>query len=200
MRLSVIVSFILSLTFHTVFIYFIYHAYENDNKNKDVELTVANFFIDTAKIQEDYFYKTDLKDLKTKQEDYKNTFDKTLSNIVEDEVTKDEEILTTSSKEANNNEEINIYIDSIERGIINGIVLPIPPYPAYAKKKGMSGKSVIDILIDKDGSIESVNVFLSSGYKILDNAAKETIMKSWRLPAPGKKIVVRKIFEFELID
>lgn len=90
------------------------------------------------------------------------------------------------------------YANAIVEGNINGIELPLPYYPSYAKKRGISGTNVVDITIEEDGSISKVEIIVSSGYRTLDNAVKDTIEKMWHLPKPDKKLIVRKIFTFEL--
>ncbi|SMC99890.1 energy transducer TonB [Sporomusa malonica] len=60
-----------------------------------------------------------------------------------------------------------------------------PAYPQAARKAGWEGSVVVRLLIDTDGSVESVSVKVGSGYGILDEAAVQTV-KKWRF-SPAKK-------------
>jgi periplasmic protein TonB len=62
---------------------------------------------------------------------------------------------------------------------------PEPPYPRMAKKRGYQGTVLLSVLVTKEGRVENLWVFESSGYNILDNAALEAV-KDW-LFEPGKQ-------------
>lgn len=53
-------------------------------------------------------------------------------------------------------------------------------YPEEAKRRGISGSLLLDVAINADGSINSITLLRSSGYKILDDAAARIV----RLAAP----------------
>ena len=53
-------------------------------------------------------------------------------------------------------------------------------YPAMARKQGFSGKLRLDVGINPDGSIYSIRIRTSSGYKALDDAASNIV----RMGAP----------------
>ena len=59
-------------------------------------------------------------------------------------------------------------------------------YPASARVDRAEGKVVVKAVINEDGSIGEVNVFQSSGYPILDEAAVETMQRAapFHLPHP----------------
>ncbi|RMD79071.1 MAG: energy transducer TonB, partial [Gammaproteobacteria bacterium] len=44
-------------------------------------------------------------------------------------------------------------------------------YPEEAKRRGLSGSLVLDVALNPDGSVRSVEILRSSGYKVLDDAA-----------------------------
>jgi len=62
---------------------------------------------------------------------------------------------------------------------------PSPEYPTAARRNGYQGTVTIDIKVDQNGVIQSAEVFKSSGFSILDNAALQTVRKQWRF-TPGK--------------
>lgn len=51
-------------------------------------------------------------------------------------------------------------------------------YPASARVDRAEGKVVVKAVINEDGSIGEVNVFQSSGYPALDEAAVETMQRA----------------------
>ena len=55
---------------------------------------------------------------------------------------------------------------------------PSPVYPAIAKRKGFQGTVVLEALIEKSGRVGDLKIFKSSGYKVLDRAAVESV-KEW---------------------
>jgi len=46
-----------------------------------------------------------------------------------------------------------------------------PIYPRLAKKRGYQGIVVLDLLVGRQGNVEKINVWKSSGYSLLDDAA-----------------------------
>ncbi|NLD37741.1 MAG: energy transducer TonB [Desulfatiglans sp.] len=64
-------------------------------------------------------------------------------------------------------------------------VNPEPPYPKMARKRGYQGKVLLSVLVNKEGRVDNLWVFESSGYNILDNAALEAV-KDW-LFEPGRQ-------------
>ena len=55
-----------------------------------------------------------------------------------------------------------------------------PVYPPLAKVAGIQGNVVFDVLIDKDGSVESAQ--LSSGHPLLANAARKALFQHRYVP------------------
>lgn len=62
---------------------------------------------------------------------------------------------------------------------------PLPPYPKAARRRGYEGTTVLEVLVDRKGRVGELRVFTSSGYPILDRAAKVTVRK-W-LFEPAKR-------------
>lgn len=56
---------------------------------------------------------------------------------------------------------------------------PRPPYPMVARRMGYHGKVVLNVEVLAEGRAGQVQLYSSSGYQILDNAALQTV-KSWR--------------------
>lgn len=56
---------------------------------------------------------------------------------------------------------------------------PMPSYPPAARRRGIEGTVVLDVLVSADGQALSVEVARSSGSSLLDEAARETIAR-WR--------------------
>ncbi len=64
-------------------------------------------------------------------------------------------------------------------------VNPEPSYPKMARKRGYQGTVILSVLVNREGRVDNLWVFESSGYNILDNAALEAV-KEW-LFEPGKQ-------------
>jgi len=62
---------------------------------------------------------------------------------------------------------------------------PPPNYPMFARRKGYQGIVVLEVRIDRKGSVSQVKVFRSSQYPVLDKAAIKAV-KNWSFE-PGKK-------------
>lgn len=195
MKLSIFVSIII----HTFAISSV--VYFNYVKQSDYymlgNITEVSLSIDKLENQKDIYIKNEVQEKKVK----KNLYDNNLENIEylhEKEFYEHENVSKDSETNNGDNLENEEYISAIVKGYIEGVPLPLPYYPSYAKKHGISGTCIVDITIDYDGSVNKVTIVESSGYKVLDNAVKETIEKKWRLPKPKNIITVRKIFTFEL--
>jgi len=63
-------------------------------------------------------------------------------------------------------------------------VNPLPPYPASARRMGMEGVVLLEVIVAPDGSAREVRVLRSSGHAMLDEAAVSTVRAQWRfIPA-----------------
>lgn len=54
-----------------------------------------------------------------------------------------------------------------------------PVYPAYARRRGIEGRVVLDVVVAANGKAKDISVAQSSRYAILDEAALEAVRK-WR--------------------
>jgi protein TonB len=78
---------------------------------------------------------------------------------------------------------------------------PLPVYPKHALDQGLEGRVVLSVNIGGEGTVQSVTVEKSSGYRLLDEAAMRTVQEGWVFqpgvmegkPVPGK---VTLIFDF----
>jgi TonB family protein len=63
-------------------------------------------------------------------------------------------------------------------------------YPLFARDRGIEGKVTAEFSIDINGLPEDVKIKRSSGFKILDSAAKETIIRAAPFPVVRGKIEI----------
>jgi len=62
---------------------------------------------------------------------------------------------------------------------------PPPKYPAVARRRGFQGNVVLEVLVGSVGNVIELHVLSSSGYPILDRAAKSSV-KNWTFE-PGMR-------------
>ena len=55
---------------------------------------------------------------------------------------------------------------------------PSPEYPLIARRRGFKGTVVLEVLVNRNGRVGDLRVFNSSGYKVLDRAAVESV-REW---------------------
>lgn len=63
---------------------------------------------------------------------------------------------------------------------LQALVSPPPPYPGDAMRAGLSGTVELEILVGADGQPLDVRVVRSSGHRVLDQAARRTVLSKWR--------------------
>lgn len=77
-----------------------------------------------------------------------------------------------------------------------------PEYPEEARKKGLTGMVVVEVVLNEAGKVEEAQVKKSTGYFLLDEAAKTAAMKFEFLPAKkdgeAVKCKMKIPFKFEL--
>ena len=61
-----------------------------------------------------------------------------------------------------------------------------PVYPKNLRERDVEGKVILKLLIDREGKVEDIQVFESSGYKAFDNIAVEAVRQWWFKPARKK--------------
>ncbi|WP_369976028.1 energy transducer TonB [Xanthomonas bundabergensis] len=60
---------------------------------------------------------------------------------------------------------------------------PAPPYPREALRDGLQGSVLLRVLVGVDGQPLEVTIAKSSGHRILDQAAREQVLKRWKFHA-----------------
>lgn len=124
-----------------------------------------------------------------------NMQNKVLENIPQEETR--QEKLTSSLEIKSNNILDNKQVDEIPTFILPAISgqsaaaeetvlitepIPLksiePEYPFRARKKGIEGVVVMDVIVSNKGEPLSCQIFDSSGNKDLDNAAKKSVLSS----------------------
>ena len=61
---------------------------------------------------------------------------------------------------------------------------PLPPYPLVARRLGVEGVVLLEVVVAPDGRPAEVRVLRSSGFAPLDDSAAATVRQRWRfLPA-----------------
>ena len=75
----------------------------------------------------------------------------------------------------------------------------IPPvYPRIARESGWEGTVLVRVVVQPDGSPDSIKIRKSSGYPVLDHAAIDAI-KKWRfLPAKDGNFSIRSVVEIPI--
>ncbi len=63
-------------------------------------------------------------------------------------------------------------------------------YPPFARKRGIEGTVSAEFSINADGLPENVAIKISSGFAVLDSAAKETILRAAPFPVVAGKIEI----------
>lgn len=63
---------------------------------------------------------------------------------------------------------------------LQAISAPSPRYPPKAIRAGLSGTVELEILVGTDGTPLEVRVVRSSGHRLLDQAARNTVLSQWR--------------------
>lgn len=76
---------------------------------------------------------------------------------------------------------------------------PEPPYPPLARRRGWTGRGVIEFTIAADGTCRDIRVVESTGYRVLDDAMVEAV-EEWRFPPGRAGNRVRRPFRFQLGD
>ena len=59
-----------------------------------------------------------------------------------------------------------------------------PPYPGLARKRGQQGTVILQVLVNKEGRVDDLEIKTSSGFRLLDRAALSAVSK-WSFE-PGK--------------
>lgn len=87
-------------------------------------------------------------------------------------------------------------IDFITAGA--GVVLPMPGYPAAARRKGIEGTVTIRVTVAADGTVSETEI-LTCSHEWFRRAVL-SVVREWRFPPQGNGFVTEKQFVFRLKD
>ncbi len=77
-------------------------------------------------------------------------------------------------------------------------------YPPLARRRGWEGEVVVAVRVDGDGRLSAIEVVASSGYRVLDSAAVDSLTRLARLPEsadlPAAGIELNVPVRYRLID
>jgi protein TonB len=62
---------------------------------------------------------------------------------------------------------------------------PLPPYPTFARKRGYEGRTLLRVEVLESGKVGGIEIADSSGFDVLDKAARKAV-KNWDF-VPGTK-------------
>jgi protein TonB len=84
-------------------------------------------------------------------------------------------------------------------GVIRDKVYRALSYPAYAQEAGWQGTVRMCFFVNRDGSVEKIQILKSSGYQLLDNNAVKAIRQAAPFPyAPVKlQIILPVVYKLE---
>ena len=126
---------------------------------------------------------------------------KKIKSVPEPELIKKEEVIEDkieNEEESVDQEPVEIEDAEGHEGEVGGSILivtkeavplyrvnPAPKYPKMARKRGYQGTVLLSVHVNKEGKVDDLWLFESSGYKILDNEAINSV-KDW-IFEPGRK-------------
>ena len=110
--------------------------------------------------------------------------------VIEEEIEIDEETVNTETVSYEEVEETWITAEeNVPDVVIVAMPLykinPEPEYPRMAKKRKYEGTVILSVLVNREGMVDNLWVFESSGYNMLDNAALKAV-REW-IFEPGKR-------------
>lgn len=68
-------------------------------------------------------------------------------------------------------------------GVGGGGRFPTPPYPSFARSRGIQGTVMLTIVVNSAGLVEKTLVSNSTGFSELDSYAASWVRRNWRFPA-----------------
>lgn len=70
-------------------------------------------------------------------------------------------------------------LGSASGSVLQALSAPAPAYPREAMRQGLTGTVELEILVGADGRPLDVRVVRSSGHRVLDQAARRTVLAQW---------------------
>ncbi len=93
-----------------------------------------------------------------------------------------------------NNDHREIVLQKPAEASLTPIDAPAPIYPRDALRDGITGTVELELLVGVDGRVVEVHVTRSSGNRLLDNAARDQVLRNWRFqPATRDGIAVQAL-------
>lgn len=77
-----------------------------------------------------------------------------------------------------------------------GVELPMPGYPAAARRKGIEGAVTVRLTVDADGNVSAAEILGSSHEWFRREVA--AVVKTWRFPPRPNGFITEKQFVFQL--
>ncbi len=111
------------------------------------------------------------------------------SIINTDKITAAPELTIEEIKNLYEKENLRLIANSIRKHTV---------YPPFAEEAGISGVVKIQFVILTDGSIGTITVYNSSGSRILDQDALETVKRSGPFPKPSLPVILNFPMEYNL--
>ena len=97
------------------------------------------------------------------------------------------QVATNNNAPSNQSEKVPVTLPSLNASYLQN---PAPTYPATARQNGEEGKVLLRVFVNESGTVEKLTLKKSSGYELLDDAAKDTVEKWQFVPAKqGDKTV-----------
>lgn len=88
--------------------------------------------------------------------------------------------------------------DITDYGYVREAIMKNIVYPEKARRMGWEGRVILSFIINEKGFINDVKVLKSSGYTLLDEAAKEAVFKINQLKKRQERMMVQLPVEFRL--
>ncbi len=90
------------------------------------------------------------------------------------------------------------------RDALHRAIQPYFHYPRLAQRRGWQGVVELGVHVNADGRLDRIWIKRSSGHRILDRAARKSLLRAAALPAistpSGKGMEVVLPVEFRLVD
>ena len=160
--------------------------------------------------------KKGIKRVKTKKTVVKKLVEPSPAELIEKAVTETPEALAESLVQPSTPSVLKNEMDKEERSALTSagqvvqearplyLINPPPLYPLVARKRKYEGVVILEVFVDKEGRVDNIRLFKTSGYPVLDKAALKSVT-GWKFePARrGRQAVgmwVRVPIRFRLED
>ncbi|HWR57612.1 MAG TPA: energy transducer TonB [Thermodesulfovibrionales bacterium] len=73
-------------------------------------------------------------------------------------------------------------------------------YPVFARERGQEGTVVTEFSINEKGRPENIRIIQSSGFNLLDTAARDTVIRAAPFPLVSAPVTVNIIFSIDVVQ